>query len=614
MEETLADSLLRGHESDLTVSFLGSRYPVWVIMERLLWIVDKNGDNIPFRLNRQQCRLYESVCEQKRAGEPMRHDVLKARQIGFSTFIAGLFFTLAMFGANVSVGIVADTVEHAQGIFEKYQHFYDCLDLSNPNRALIEEDPKRYGHLSWKPTLRYNKGQTMLATKAGNSQIRVMAVGDSAGRSKTYSLLHLSECAFWDRLGPTLRSLLQTVSRKNPDSMVFLETTANGFNAYKDRWDRDYSGAEGSYRAHFEPWWTNPDYAEDVPEGYDVMRRLEDWELERMRRYNLTERQMAWFHRTYASEADGDRAYALQEYPFSPVDAFVSSGSSVFDKEALAARKAELAEILAKDPPRKGRFLYSKRFSMDGSECEIGDMRFQESRNGPVAIFEEPDPSMPYVATCDPNMGGSDDVAIQVVNNFTGRQAARLVSNDMGADELAWQLHCMGRYYNWALVSSETNVGQIVMDLLIKAHYPKLYVTQAEAYENYRRQLRPAYGHKTTKANRQFMIDSLAMAFREDPSMIRDYDTICEMESFQIVERYDGQGNLTSSKQQAAGGKRDDLVMALAAFYHVRGQQSAVPLAAKPQGRAMGPDELEERVAANRRAIRDRVARKGSLW
>ena len=64
---SLADEELRGCERDITVRFLGSEYPAWVIMERLLYIVDKNGDNVPFRLNRQQCRLYRSVCEQKRA-------------------------------------------------------------------------------------------------------------------------------------------------------------------------------------------------------------------------------------------------------------------------------------------------------------------------------------------------------------------------------------------------------------------------------------------------------------------------------------------------------------------------------------------------------------------
>ncbi|MCI1244475.1 MAG: hypothetical protein LKG11_00745 [Bacilli bacterium] len=608
---SLADRLLKGCERDITVTFQGKVYPAWVLMESLLYIVDKNEDNVRFRLNRQQCRLYKAICEQRRQGKLIREDILKARQIGFTTFIAGLYFTIAMFTPNVSVGIVADTLEHSQGIFEKYQHFYDCLDLNNPNRELIEEDPKKYAGLSYKPTLRYNKGQTMLRTDKGNSPIHVMAVGDSAGRSKTYSLLHLSECAFWDNLGKTLKSLLKTVSRKNLMSMVFLETTGNGFNAYKDRWDRDLGG-NSAFDAYFERWFDNPEYSEPIPEGYDLMAHLEPWELERMERYKVSPEKMNWYHNTYMGESDGDRNDVLQEYPFSPVDAFVASGNTVFDKELIAQRKSEILDSMAKKAPEKGRFTYSKAFSEDGSRIEMSGIAFADTRNGPISIMSKPVRGRPYVVTCDPNMGGSDDVAIQVVDNCSGRQVARFKSNELPLDECAYQLYCLGRMYNWALMSSETNVGQIVMDLLIKMRYPKLYVAQSEAYENFRETVKVSYGHKTTKGNRQFMIDSFAMAFRQDPTIVSDYDTICEMESFQLVERYDGKGNVTSSKQEAAGGAHDDLVMAFAAFYLVRGQQSAVPdKGSDASGRKMTLEEIDEAVERKSREARVKSSQKG---
>ena len=114
------------------------------------------------------------------------------------------------------------------------------------------------------------------------------------------------------------------------------------------------------------------------------------------------------------------------------------------------------------------------------------------------------------------------------------------------------------------------------MELLVRAKYPRIYVTQAQNYQNYTRNITRQYGHKTTVANRQYMIDSFVKAFRENPSMISDYDTICEMESFQLVEHLDKDGNVTRAKQEAAGGAHDDLVMAMAAFYLVRTQQSAI--------------------------------------
>jgi len=273
-----------------------------------------------------------------------------------------------------------------------------------------------------------------------------------------------------------------------------------------------------------------------------------------------------------------------------------------------------VARRMSEDPPKTGRFRYERSVSSDGELITVSKVWFEETRGGPIAILSEPDPTHPYVVTCDPNMGGSDDVAMQVVDNYTGRQVARFKASKIPLEQCAYQLYCLGREYNWALASSEVNVGQIVMSLLMRMRYPRMHVSQAESYENYRRVARTYYGHKTTKSNRQFMIDSLNMAFSEDPSIVSDYDTLCEMESFQVVERFDSEGNVTSSKQEASGGAHDDLVMALAAFYLVRGQQSAVPTSAKPKGTPMTPEELESAVERNRARIKSGAERKGNLW
>lgn len=590
---SLADRLLAGHERTFTVKFNGKLYPLWKLVERLAHVTNKDDEDVVFKYNRQQCQRYLEKCRLKEAGRSVRTNTLKARQIGITTQEAVEMTVEGLFTPNTQCVIVADTVEHAAGIFDKVQYVYDHLDMANPYRSLIEADPKTYGRYSYKPSLKFNKGQKMLQTRAGNSRIEVVAVSDAAGRSRHYTRMHCSECAFWPGMEKAMLSLFKTVSRGNPRSQISLETTANGYNDYKSRWDRDFAG-RSTFKAVFLPWHENPDYRAPIPAGYDLLADMDQWEIDKMRRHGLTLEQMHWFHLEYL-DCNRKKDLILQEDPFDPVDAFISTGNSVFDKDLLAERKRQIVAETETSVYPRGRFHCRHVPNEDMSVIDVpeGSIRWAESREGPIRIFKEPEEGHPYVVTCDPFMGGSDDVAMQVVDNHTGRQVARFKSNELTNEQCAWQLYCLGRHYNWALVSSETNVGRIVMDLLVKAKYPKLYVTQETVTENFRRSVKTRFGHRITKSNRQLAIESLVTAFSEDPTVVADYDTLCEMESFQLVERFDRDGNVTSAKQEAAGGAHDDLVMALAAFYLVRNQQTAMVSERGPNGPKAGQSFAE---------------------
>ena len=603
---SLADRMLAGHEKTFTVNFLGKRYPLWKLVEHLAHIQDKNDNDVLFKYNYQQCLLYLAKCKMKEAGRQVRINILKARQIGFSTQEDVEDAIYALFTPNVRIGIIADTEDHAAGLFEKIQYVYDHLDLANPHRKLIEENPKEYGRLSYKPTLKYNKGQKLLHTKAGNSRVEVMCVSDTAGRSKHYTKLHCSEVAFWKLMEKTLLSLFKTISRKNPNSSIVLETTANGYNDYKIRWDKDFAGGDASFDAFFAPWYENPEYQEKIPEGYDLMANMDQWEIEKMEKHHLTMEQMYWYHLEYL-DAGRNKDFVLQEDPFDPIDAFVSTGSSVFNKDLIEIRKREIVEEMHARNYEQGLFTCKHIANEDQSVIEVppASIKWNRTRDGAIKIFKEPIPGHPYVITCDPFMGGSDDVAMQVIDNNTGEQVARFKSNELSNDRCAWQLYCLGRKYNWALISCETNVGQIIMELIVKAKYPKIYVTQAKVYENAKMTIKMQYGHKTLKTNRQFMIDSLSEAFEENPGIINDYDTICEMECFQVVEHLDREGNVTSSKQEAAGGAHDDLVMAFVAFFLVRNQQTTLIKKTNETGTEIGQSfpEIEAAYLAHKASM-----------
>ena len=119
-----SDNLAK-YASVLTIQTAVGKVPLYVFIENFLWIQDADGNKIRFYLNDDQVDLYKEMCEQRLRGEPIRIDILKARQKGFSTFIAAIIFCMTIFTPGRKAAIVADIAEHASNLFEKYIFFYD---------------------------------------------------------------------------------------------------------------------------------------------------------------------------------------------------------------------------------------------------------------------------------------------------------------------------------------------------------------------------------------------------------------------------------------------------------------------------------------------------------
>ena len=97
------------------------------------------------------------------------------------------------------------------------------------------------------------------------------AGGRGIGRSDTLQCVHLSEYAFWPEGGEskaaTLAGILQAVPSR-PGTMVIIESTANGCEDFKDRWDAAVAG-ENDFEPVFFAWFENPDYAMPVEPGIE---------------------------------------------------------------------------------------------------------------------------------------------------------------------------------------------------------------------------------------------------------------------------------------------------------------------------------------------------------
>jgi len=556
-KETLADELLKDYTEDLAICIDNNVIPVWSFIERYHRVITKRGKNAPFELNPAQIDLYKELCEQRRQGRPMRVNILKARQLGFSTFMASVIFTLTIFAPNQSASIIADTGEHATNLFKKYKFLYQVMPKwVKQQLPLIASNAREL-------SVDYGQGQT--------SSIRILVQGENAGRSTTCQYLHLSEVAFWDDIENTLTAVQQTVDETNLDTLIVYETTANGFNEYKTIYDKDeygygVVGEDGSpYKALFYGWFYDPNYKIEN-EQLKLIKIDEKWKP-MQEKYHLTDNQMGWYIlklQGFRNNLDKMR----QEFPNNPVEAFITSGNSVFPQELTNQRKAEVKRegIL-----KQGYFSYNKEYSMDGNRISITNIKWvEDNQSGSIKIYQLPQERHPYLVNNDCAMGGEDYYATQVFDNYTGHQVAVYHKRKCDADEVAFQMYCLATYYNGALVSGETNTTSYLLELVRKCGYRKIY--QDQDVEDLSGRYVNKLGYKTKQNNRQYQIDQFKEAFRDNPNIIHDYDTLVEMENFQIVRNSAG-----NEKAQATGGSHDDLVMSACGFYLCRHAQSCVP-------------------------------------
>jgi len=505
-------------------------------IERCLWIRNKSGHNQRLRLNPPQEKLYSVVREQAREGRPIRIIILKARQEGFSTLTEALIFHGTVTHRNREALIVAHREDATRNLFRMSKRFYDMLDepmkpmlkASNAQELVFENPSKNPRERESRPGLR--------------SRIRcVTAGGKGIGRSDTLQYVHISEYAFWPD-GPggkseTLLGILQAVPAES-GTMVIIESTANGFEDFKELWDRAVRG-ESDFVPLFFAWFENPDYRRRPTPGTEWT----DEERALREQYGLEDEQLAWRRWCIANNCGGDVRKFHQEYPSNPEEAFLHSGEGVFDNEAVQRQLESCAE-----PITRGRFV-------DGT--------FSESEAGEIAVYERPIPGRPYVVGGDTAGEGSDYFTGIVIDNVSGKIAA-VLRRQYSEPEYTRQIYELGRWYNDALLGVEANFSTYPNAKLQEMGYPRLYVRERE--DSYTGKLRESYGFRTDRVTRPRIIAGLVEVFESHPEFFTDKSLLREMLRFVYNEDH---------RPEAMAGEHDDLVMAAAIAYAIRWQQAS---------------------------------------
>lgn len=372
---------------------------VWeAFMAGMLRVRDKGGKLRHLVLNRTQ-KQYA-----KRCGK--RNIVLKARQLGITTYVAARFFVHTITHPGTLSVQVAHDQQSAEEIFRIVHRFVENLPA-----------PLRKGALR---TSRANVRQIVFPCL--DSEYRVETAADpNAGRGLTIQNLHCSEVARWPRdAAGTLASLRAAVP---PNGEIVLESTPNGAcGCFYDEWLR---AKQTRYTRHFFPWWWEPSYRRSVK-----LIDFTEAECELIHKYGLDAEQVAFRREMRANFG----ARMAEEYAEDAESCFMASGDCVFDIETIDRRMREPRTVIEQRDNARLLVFFPPITGDNGSEPKE------------------------YIIGVDPAGGGSDGdyACAQVIERGSGVQCAELQGHFAPA-ELAARVALIAREYNHALIAVERN-------------------------------------------------------------------------------------------------------------------------------------------------------------
>lgn len=410
---------------------------------RRLKIENKGGDIVYFRPNREQKEFIRVVEQQETDGKPIRIIILKARQMGLSTATEGVIFVRSQVIDNTRALIIAHEIESSEHLLQMTKLFWD----SSPFSKIYTPKWNSRKEMAW-----HDHRSTIKIATAGNK---------NPGRGKTLRALHVSEIAFYENASKAMLALNQAVPN-HPNSMVVLESTANGIgNYFHERWTEAWDEGESDYYPLFFPWQDFPEYCLQGP--YPVLdnKRL-DAEEKHLRAMGLSDGRLYWRRWAIRNLCENDLVMFHQEYPSTPDEAFASTGTNVFSISKLKS-------------------CYDPAAYMQGDLHRSGPnyIEFKPSEEGELKLFKRPaadhDAGQYFIGEDSTYTVNHDFCCIQVINRRTYEQVA-IWRGRRDAYTIAEEVVKLARFYNDAMVSVETTgPGQGTIGCLIEMGYPNIW-------------------------------------------------------------------------------------------------------------------------------------------
>lgn len=569
-------------------------FPFWAAT--LVWIHNKEaGEDVLFRLRYPQRILVSRFEEKRRAGLPIRLILLKARQWGGSTttqlYMAWLQFIHKRGLNSLIIAHQGTASDEIKDMFDTMIKEYPVRLLHDMGEAYNENEPKLES---------VGKSGSTSRVPQRNCKIKIGTAERPDGcRGGAYSLVHLSEVGLWrktDGRSPEdiVRSACSGILLR-PLTMIVMESTANGTGNF---FHTEYSAAAdpnvpSQFDALFISWFQIEQYS--LPfENAGALRRFAQWLYDNRSNDNVlssreeTGRYLWWLWEKgatlqainwYIQERSGrnDHAIMASEFPSDDVEAFVHSGTMVFDRY--------LVEEFDKAcrPPRFVGDVYA-----DGDEGRraLENLRFHEDRQGRLCIWAKPevddevDITDRYLTVVD--VGGrsarADWSVIVVLDRLGMTEGGRpaVVAQWYGhcdIDRLAWKAAQIAAYYDFSLLVIESNTlethdrerqveggdqSQYILNQISDV-YPALYARR-QSEDEIRQGIPRKYGFHTNIATKPMIISTLVKVIREHLYTERDRRCLDEYLSYE---------RKPNGAYGAIVGHHDDLLMTRAIGLHI---------------------------------------------
>ena len=504
-----------------------------------------SGEMIPFELNRPQRLLLEVMERQRREGLPIRVILLKARQWGGSTLIQMYMAWIQMVHKkNWNSIICAHVKEASASIRETYRNML----ASYPESAWEDGVKPEFRAFGNSPNARVIPSRGCRVTLAS-------AESQDSTRGADYSMAHLSEVAFWKSTAmrsPTdlVRAVCSGVPLR-PYTLIALESTANGVgNYFHAEWLRAVKDPTSAFAPVFVPWYLVDHNELPVDDVADVWNNLDRYERDLWTASPaMTLGQIWWYHRKRAEYPD--HASMMAEYPSTPTEAFVNTGSGVFSTEAVESFRPECSEPILR-----------------GDLVDVYG-RCPEFRPDPVAslkIWKKPEFGREYIVAVD--VGGrslkSDWSVIAVLRRGERPEVVAQWRDHEDHDLLARRAARIARYYNTALLVIESNTleteaedSAFVIEWLNR-NYSNLYRRCSWDAARFVRQTR--VGFHTNRSTKQSAVQTLVAAIRDHSYVERDETALNEYLSYERTQ---------NGGYAAKVGFHDDVLMTRAMALYV---------------------------------------------
>lgn len=484
-------------------------------MENMLAIANKNAETQRLMLNPAQLKAHELLTGANRAV------ILKARQMGISTYVLGSFFHDVITTPNLTVAIISHEDFATQRLFDKVKIFLDHL-------------PKAI-----RPQVSHNSTHELVFTKLHSTMYVGTGGARSFGRGDTIHRCLVSELAFY---GPNAEKLMNGLQEAVPNSgTLWVESTPQGEGNYFHKLWRQAAAKESNFKPVFLPWHLLPEY--QLPVDSEFANPLDkghltftDEERQLVDKYGITEDQVRWRRMKMAQK----RQLFFQEYPEDDMSCFLSSGMSVFDLNKLGK-----LTLRCREPN------------------EVED-------NGALRIWQLPREGEHYIIGADVAEGMTKGWSAAVVVNAASLEHVATLRGRWETNIYGQKLADLGTKYNGALVAVERNsVGNSVLNTLVnQVNYPNVYM-EVDA-----RGLRTGkYGWVTSVATKPLMVAN-ARSYIESYSLTTwDEKLMADLRRLRYLPGYKiGTGDDTEYDGEEEEGSHSDIAMAMFIALIVRQQ------------------------------------------